>query len=449
MLIRFYENLISILISFSLVILQPYRLARAGDEIDSDCAQRAAKIWLDHSLNTLLTRDNLKQLSKMSARDLKELRPDIEFESILQVWRGLEIFTANDLVRQKDALAAKNYFIEKLSIEKNSMIRILKKQQQWNEDVSAEKGLLEFTSKYTKLETQKHRLTTEKWTAMVTEKIESFFPSSAILSYLADEDQLDDYLKFSYALRDFRQWVGGNMLSPSENILSITQQGMQYYKDRFDPSFSDIPESRQEARNIIADIFSFLDEDASAFTFPHLVTISVLDAYVKHGLKVVDSRQLAVDLAKKFQKVSAYWGFVGLKIRDSAPEKIKTFIPLIYFLRSTITTSATSDSHIKSLLLYDLILQPPEALASILKDVQSLQAVFNISTTPNYAGYIQAAPDNWGNHPVMGIELNHVVVFTIALQLIFLFSYLRDFFPLSRWVKTLLIVAGIIQPRNN
>ena len=439
------ENLSKVIISSTLsvclAIMPAHRL-----EASPDCAEFAASVWFDHASSTWLNTDSLAYLAKLSERELSELDPGAELESLKTVWQSIQLMAASEKARLQGIAEAKAHFVDAASKDNEYLEKLQSHFHRLNHELSAEKSLLTLSERLGLIGEQ--RISTKEWSELIKQRINEVNFGTILERYLGENRSLFFYVANSAGAVPFRRWLMSGILDRNSDFLSTMQSAYDSYSLRVQDFGQQIQTGQLDSSQLIEiaqALYFHINWLEFGLAEPDTLLSSVFDRYAHQMLSNTHPETLAVKLGKTIQDVEKVWQRSMQVISQSAPDSIKPLIPLVYFLRNQISTARTQEDFISSLILFDIFTNPPSVIANTIQDPDSFFDLIARSPHVRFGGYLgeRHVVRNSDSRQIWdGVSLGFAV-----LQMAYLVANVAGVVPLPRWlIAFMLIFTLIIKP---
>lgn len=405
------------------------------------CSQQVARIWIDYQVTTILQRDNLQSLSRLSKDDLQALNPTLDAEALDVVWSALNPAGLGYMQQVRQHIEQ----FQEISLKDRLLIdRLSKAIDRWIVDATAEQNLVSLTEEFGFI--GQSRITTLDLMAAIDERLLEFNVVDAIQRYTSDQTDVFDYIQESASFGDFQKQIFDGIIAPDSSYKRLITRGIELYHQTIAGRDVFSLDNSFQLDDLSIELYESLIRGGST-SLPSDLILSIYRSYSESILEGMSSNELAVEFSEHLEKARVLWKQSFLAVSPKAPQYIKRLIPLLYYLRTEVATASNQVEKIKALLFFDIFAQPGQMLRSRIDHLDNYLNLIALSRQSFFGGYVHLRGLNvihFGN-PQDNVK---VFAFLSVLQSALIFSRITGLVAVPNWVFVLSIVfAALIHPR--
>lgn len=427
-------------LSLSISFLPAVRLGAA-----SGCDNAVvAGVLFDHISTTWLSEESLVKLSSLSVRELQDLDPTAELETLKKLWQSIQLMKASQAKRLEGIEAAKAQFVEAVGKDKSFIERLelhLKVAARIHE---TELNLSSLNDRFALTGTE--RISTLTLTNDLADHLVSINFSKTLQRYLGHNLTVMDYITNSAQAVPFRRWMITNILHPNDEFYalmrgvvldaqntSIPMPQLQVFLNYTDDQLNALARSLYQHINR-------LDVDVE---HPNTLIYHLFNHYARQTMQSKNPAQIAYQFAKDIQKIDPSWAASGLDIASMTPDSLRGVIPMLYLARNQISAADNGQSFLEALLFYDLITSPPASIASRLQNPEAFASLVSNISDLRFGGYIQARTPAFNIAAPFGVATQDppragLTVGLAIIQLAYAVASVGGLVPLPGWLAALM-----------
>jgi hypothetical protein len=404
-----------------------------------------ARVLFDYLSTRWLSEDSLAKLASLSVRELHEMHPIAELDTIKEIWKAIQLMDASETARLEGIAQAKEQFIEAVNKDKQFIDRLTQTMQRVAKEHKTELSLVSLSDRFDLMGTD--RITNQQWSKGIQTRLETINFSAILHRYLGEHRNFVTYFASSANALPFRRWMIANILHPSEDFYTLFRgaiEDIQFHPRGVGfneaPAIVDLSDAMidQLARSLYEHInHLWIDLD-----HPDLLLYTLFNRYAHQLLESSNTAHIAARLAEDLNKVDPTWRAARLSISQQTPEPLQGLIPVFYTAKNQISAASTGHEFIEAILFYDIVTNPPDFIKNRLKDPEAFTNLVSSLNHLRFGGHIHAGP------PHHSISSNITFGKSIALGLVliqsaYVIAHAGGLVPLPTWLLALMSVYAV------
>lgn len=397
-----------------------------------------AGVLFDHLSTAWLSESALTKFSRLSVRELQEIDPTAELQTLKTLWQSIQLMTASEAKRLDTIEAAKAQFVEAVAKDKEFIERLEREIKLATKVRKTELNLSSLNERFGLIGPD--RITALGWTDAIAARLENINLAATLQRYLGDRQSVNDFITLSANGVPFRRWMISNILHPNDEFHALFRRAILDSQNQNIP-IAQIQEylnfSDQQLGLLARSLYQYINNLPVDTEYAEELIYHLFNHYALQMIKSQNLAQLTYQFAQNVQKIDPTWAAARLQISSQTPESLRGLVPMIYTARNQITAANNGRSFLESLLFYELVTNPPSSIANRLPNFEAFETLISHQAELRFGGYIQAQPANHAlniPNPLRG----RISIGLAILQIAYVIASAGGFTQLAGWPLALM-----------